>query len=87
VDVVVAAQRGGLRQHSLRTEAGVNGVSAVFAASDAAEAELRAHAATEARCCPFLRFDVTRQNGRLRLSVSGPPAARWIIKTMFDGQQ
>jgi hypothetical protein len=73
-----------LRERSLGVVANGDGVSAAFAASDDAEAELRALAAAEARCCPFLTFEVTRQADRLQLTVLGPPDGRPVIDAMFE---
>jgi hypothetical protein len=49
------------------------------------EAELRALADAEARCCPFLTLAVVREAGRLHLDVSGPPDAAPLIAAMFPG--
>ena len=73
-----------LRERSLGAVAGLDGVTVAFAVSDEAEADLRALAAAEARCCPFLALEVTRHEHRLRLTVSGPPEARPIIEAMFQ---
>src|SRR3954454_18389375 len=47
--------------------------------------ELRAFAAAEAACCPFLAFTVTRERGALALSIAGPPDARPAIDALLAG--
>jgi hypothetical protein len=58
-------------------------VTASFPYSEACERELRALAAAEAECCPFLDIQVRGDGHELRLAVSGPPEARDIIESMF----
>jgi hypothetical protein len=62
-----------------------DGLVAHFDATAALEAELRGIAAAEADCCAFLQILVTRRDGELRLTITGPPAAQPIIAEMFKG--
>jgi hypothetical protein len=60
-----------------------SGVTARLPYSEACERELRALAAAEAECCPFLDIEVRRDEHELHLTVSAPPEARDIIESMF----
>jgi hypothetical protein len=68
-----------------RVSAEPNGLVADFAYAESLERELRAVAAAEAECCPFLDIAVERSDERLRLSVSGPAEAKPLIAQMFQG--
>ena len=52
---------------------------------DTPEVEQRARelVAAESICCPFLEFDLSRQDGDLVLDVSGPEDARPVIDMYF----
>jgi len=57
-----------------------------FAAGEGVETALRAFVAAEARCCPFLSFDVTHEDdddGALVLTVTAPDGAAPIIAELF----
>jgi len=75
-----------LGERSLDLVRGRDVVRVLFATSDETEAELRALAAAEAACCPFLHVEVTRVAERLALTISGPPEARPVIEAMFEGR-
>jgi hypothetical protein len=40
--------------------------------------------AAESRCCPFLGFDLRRQDGGLVLDISGPEDAQPVIELFFE---
>jgi hypothetical protein len=73
-----------LRGQSLAVTSRPDGVSVRFAPTDQLEADARALAAAEARCCPFLRFELDRGEDAIELVVSGPRDARRIIDAMFE---
>lgn len=66
-----------LREQALSFERDATGLTARFAASLAPE--LRAVAAAEAECCPFLSFEVTADRQTSELRVQGPPDAQPVI--------
>jgi MerR family copper efflux transcriptional regulator len=59
------------------------GTRLIFAARDDTERDLRALVAAEAKCCPFLRFELDRDGDNLRLEVTGPEDAQPIITELF----
>ena len=48
-----------------------------------AEGQLRALAAAEAECCPFLEFEIRGDGETLVVDVSGPEMARPLILDLF----
>ena len=54
-----------------------------FAADPGTEPALCSMIAAEARCCPFLSFDLRRTGGTLELTVTGPDEAQPIIAALF----
>jgi len=72
-----------LRHAALAIEARDGGVSVRFPAGGALEAEVRAIAAAEAECCPFLDIAVEATADQVELRMDGPPEARPIIDAMF----
>jgi hypothetical protein len=72
-----------LKQRSLSATATADGVLVCFAPDDQIEAQARAFARAEARCCPFLELSVTRSERTVELAVAGPPEARELIDEMF----
>jgi hypothetical protein len=48
------------------------------------ERRTRELVAGEARCCPFVDFDLRRENWALVLDVVGPPDARPVIDALFE---
>jgi hypothetical protein len=38
----------------------------------------------ESRCCPFLAFDLARDDGELLLEIKGPVDARPVIESFFE---
>jgi len=61
-----------------------DGVPVRLRDSPAIERRWRELVAAEARCCPFLDFDLRREDGALLLDVGGPPDARPIIHALFQ---
>lgn len=43
---------------------------------------LRAIAAAEHECCPFLSFDINASRGEIILGISAPPEARPIVRDL-----
>jgi hypothetical protein len=39
--------------------------------------------AAESQCCPFLRFDLARDDATLHLDITGPDEAQPIIAELF----
>jgi hypothetical protein len=76
-----------LRRQSLGASSTADGVTVRFAASDPLEADVRALAAAEGNCCPFLSFEVERRADAIELVISGPGDARPIIDAMFSDER
>jgi hypothetical protein len=70
-----------LREHALAIAPTAEGLTGRFAAE--MENELRELARAEARCCPFLTFEVARLGGVVELRVRGPALAQPIIRELF----
>jgi hypothetical protein len=64
------------------TRAGMRGR---FRDSAGVERRLRDLVAAEAVCCPFLSFNVARENGELWLEVTSAPEGRRVIEQLFAG--
>jgi len=67
----------------LSREETADGQRLVFLDTPEVERELHAAIAAEADCCAFLRMDLRRVEGGLRLDVSGRAEARSIIAELF----
>ncbi len=63
-----------------------DGERLVFADSAEIERELRSAIDAEARCCAFLRIELTRGEEGLVLDIAGPRDARPIIAELFASQ-
>ncbi len=61
----------------------LDGLRARFRDAPGVEDRIHALIAAEARCCPFLSFDLRREAGVLCLDVSGAPEARPVIESFF----
>ena len=73
-----------LARAALRSRDPVDGgVRLTFSADAATERTLRELIAAEAQCCPFLRFDLAREDDALRLDVTGPAEAQPIVAELF----
>jgi MerR family copper efflux transcriptional regulator len=59
------------------------GLRFAFRPEPAVAGELRALAAAERECCPFLTLTVEQSGGRLTLDVAAPPDAAEIVEIMF----
>ena len=59
------------------------GQTLTFAAGEGAEARLRELVAAESRCCAFLEFGLAAGPAALRLTITGPEAARPVIEALF----
>src|SRR4051794_34296625 len=62
-----------------------DGVAVRFPDAAVLADELRAFAAAEAACCPFLALTVTRDGDALVLAIAGPPDARPAIDALLAG--
>jgi len=60
-----------------------DGVQVRLRDSPETERRTRALVVAEAACCPFLDFDLRREDGALVLDVAGPPDARPVIDALF----
>ena len=76
-----------LNERAVGVSSRPDGVTFTFALADDTEADVRALAAAEAQCCPFLSLEVERLRDRIELVVSGPPEARPIIEAMFEARR
>jgi hypothetical protein len=54
-----------------------------FAASAEVEAELRELVRLEGECCAFLDLGVESADGRLALTITGPPGAEPIVESFL----
>jgi hypothetical protein len=61
-----------------------DGVQVQLRASPTIERRTRELVAAEASCCPFLDFDLRREDGALVLDIAGPPEARPVIDALFQ---
>jgi hypothetical protein len=71
-----------LRAHSVSVRREPDGATVLFDPSDELEAQLRALAAAEAQCCPFLSLEVRRGPNTIELLVTGPAPARPLIEAI-----
>jgi|SRR5215217_3167839 len=51
----------------------------------AIEQRVRELVAAESACCPFLDFELGREDGGLVLEITGPAEARPVIEMLFAG--
>ena len=73
-----------LAVHGLRSrEPTADGLRLVFSDGAHAEEDLRAAIAAEAKCCPFLKLDLTRSAHGLVLEITGPEHAQDAIAELF----
>ena len=74
-----------LVRHALRERRSTrDGVRVRLSDSHENERSVRELVTAEARCCPFLDFDLRREDGALVLDVAGPPDARPVIDALFE---
>ena len=59
------------------------GLRLTFAPTSEVLAALTQTVDAERQCCPFLRFDLTRQGSELVLTVGGPTEAQSVIRELF----
>src|SRR5437016_2473548 len=78
---------GGLSEYLLSRAPTTDGALLRFRASPETEQQLRALVAAEARCCPFLDFELSSNESTLELTIRGPNDARVIIDELFDGSR
>ena len=76
-----------LRREALGVSETDDGVTVRFTDCDQLEADVRALAAAEAYCCPFLSLEVDRRADAIELVISGPAEARPIIDAMFGDER
>jgi hypothetical protein len=78
-DELTALAARGLRSR----EQTADGLRLVFSDSAETDEDLRAVIAAEARCCPFLKLDLTRGAHDLVLEITGPENAQDVIAELF----
>ena len=64
-------------------EATPHGERLTFDDADDVRQDLEAILAAESACCPFLAFELSRDEGYLVLRISGPEAVRPLIAELF----